>query len=218
LNPTSIGIFGGTFDPIHFGHLRLAEEMASQFKLDQIRFIPAGKPWQRNVPRASAEQRLAMVQAAVNGNAKFVVDAREVKRDKASYSVDTLTELRAEFGKTMPLALALGLDAFLNLHTWHRWQELFSLAHIVVATRPGSVMALEQLTEPLRAEYQKRFSQNHTLLQASPAGHIFTLAMTPLDISATRIRASLAAGRSARYLIPDSVVQFIDQHHLYRAS
>ncbi len=192
--------------------------MASHFKLDQICFIPAGKPWQRNVPRASPEQRLAMVQAAIHGNPKFRVDSREVQRDKASYSVDTLTELRAELGKTIPLALALGMDAFLNLHTWHRWQELFSLAHMVVATRPGSALTAEQLAEPLRAEYQKRASQNVTLLQAAPAGHIFTLAMTPLDISATRIRASLAAGRSARYLIPDSVAQVIDQQHLYRAS
>ena len=218
MTPTSIGIFGGTFDPIHFGHLRLAEEMAAQFKLEQIRFIPAGKPWQRSVPRASAEQRLAMVQAAVTGNAKFVVDAREVKRDKASYTVDTLTELRTEFGKTMPMALALGMDAFLNLHTWHRWQDLLSLTHIVIATRPGSPLEIEKLSDDLRAEYQKRHSNNGTLLQASPAGHIFSLAMTPLDISATRLRASLASGRSARYLVPDSVVHYIDQHNLYRAS
>jgi nicotinate-nucleotide adenylyltransferase len=218
LTATSIGILGGTFDPIHFGHLRLAEEMATQFKLEQIRFIPAGKPWQRSVPRASGEQRLAMVQAAIAGNAKFVVDAREVKRDKASYTVDTLTELREELGKTVPMALALGMDAFINLHTWHRWQDLFALAHIAVATRPGSALAPEQLAGDLRGEYQKRFTTNATLLQASPGGHIFSLAMTPLDISATRIRASLAAGRSARYLIPDAVVQYIEQHHLYRAS
>jgi nicotinate-nucleotide adenylyltransferase len=218
LTPTSIGILGGTFDPIHFGHLRLAEEMAAQFKLDQIRFIPAGKPWQRSVPRASSEHRLAMVQAAIVGNTKFVADAREVKRDKASYSVDTLTELREEFGKTLPMALALGMDAFINLHTWHRWQDLLSLTHVVIATRPGSPLETDKLSDDLRNEYQKRLSNNSTLLQASPAGHIFSLAMTPLDISATRIRASLAAGRSARYLIPDTVVQYIDQHHLYRAS
>jgi nicotinate-nucleotide adenylyltransferase len=214
LTPTSIGLFGGTFDPIHFGHLRLAEEMAAQFKLEQIRFIPAGKPWQRSVPRASGEQ----VQAAIAGNAKFVADVREVKRDKASYTVDTLTELREEFGKTMPMALALGMDAFINLHTWHRWQDLLALTHIVIATRPGAPLEIDKLSDDLRAEYQKRLSNNSTLLQASPAGHIFSLAMTPLDISATRIRASLAAGRSARYLIPDTVVQYIEQHHLYRAS
>jgi nicotinate-nucleotide adenylyltransferase len=218
LTATSIGILGGTFDPIHFGHLRLAEEMAAQFKLDQIRFIPAGKPWQRSVPRASGEQRLAMVQAAIAGNARFVVDAREVKRDKASYTVDTLTELREEFGKTVPMALALGMDAFINLHTWHRWQDLLALTHVVIATRPGVALEVEKLSDDLRTEYQKRLSNNSTLLQASPSGHIFSLAMTPLDISATRIRASLAAGRSARYLIPDAVVQYIEQHNLYRPS
>jgi nicotinate-nucleotide adenylyltransferase len=218
LTPSSIGIFGGTFDPIHFGHLRLAEEMAAQFKLEQIRFIPAGKPWQRSVPRASGEQRLAMVQAAIAGNTKFAADAREVKRDKASYTVDTLTELREEFGKTVPMALALGMDAFIGLHTWHRWQDLLALTHIVIATRPGAPLEIDKLADDLRAEYQKRLSNNSTLLLASPAGHIFSLAMTPLDISATRIRASLAAGRSARYLIPDTVVQYIEQHHLYRAS
>jgi nicotinate-nucleotide adenylyltransferase len=218
LTPTSIGIFGGTFDPIHFGHLRLAEEMAVQFKLEQVRFIPAGKPWQRSVPRATGEQRLAMVQAAIAGNAKFVVDAREVKRDKASYTVDTLMELREEFGKNVPMALALGMDAFMQLPTWHHWQDLFGLAHIAVATRPGSALVPEQLSDDLRSEYQKRYSPNSTLLLASPAGHIFSLTMTPLDISATRIRAGLAAGRSARYLIPDTVVQYIEQHNLYRPS
>lgn len=192
--------------------------MAAQFKLEQIRFIPAGKPWQRNVPRASGEQRLAMVQAAVAGNPKFIADAREVERDKASYTVDTLTELRAEFGRAMPMALALGMDAFINLHSWHRWRDLLGLAHIAVASRPGSALAPERLADDLRAEYQKRFSNNSTLLQAAPAGHIFALAMTPLDISATRIRAGLAAGRSARYLVPDSVLQYIEQHNVYRAT
>ncbi len=192
--------------------------MAAQFKLEQIRFIPAGKPWQRSVPRASGEQRLAMVQAAIAGNAKIVADAREVKRDKASYTVDTLMEMREEFGKTAPMALALGMDAFIGLHTWHRWQDLLALTHIVIATRPGAPLEMEKLSDDLRTEYQKRLSNNSTLLLASPAGHIFSLAMTPLDISATRIRASLAAGRSARYLIPDTVVQYIEQHHLYRAS
>lgn len=218
MTPTSIGIFGGTFDPIHFGHLRLAEEMASQFKLEQVRFIPAGKPWQRNVPRASAEQRLAMVQAAIAGNGKFAADAREVQRDRASYSVDTVAELRAEFGRTVPFALAMGMDAFINLHTWHRWQDLLGLTHLVIATRPGVELEADKLADELKTQYRRRHTQNSTLLHASPAGHIFSLAMTPLDISATRIRAALAAGRSARYLVPDSVVQYIDQHHLYRAS
>jgi nicotinate-nucleotide adenylyltransferase len=215
LSAQSIGILGGTFDPIHFGHLRLAEEMAEQFKLDQVRFIPAGLPWQRNLPRAASAHRLAMVQAAIDGNVKFAADGREVKRDKASYSVDTLTELRSEAGATIPLVLILGMDAYLNLHTWHRWKDLFSLAHIAIATRPGVSLDVNALQAELRDEHQKRFTQNATLLRAAPAGHIAALSMTPLDISATRLRGQLAAGRSVRYLIPDTVVQYIEQHNLY---
>lgn len=217
MSAQSVGILGGTFDPIHFGHLRLAEEMAEQFKLEQICFIPAGLPWQRSVPRAASAHRLAMVQAAVAGNAKFVADGREVKRDKASYSVDTLIELRSEAGAAIPLVLILGMDAYLNLHTWHRWKDLFSLAHIAIATRPGAALDVNTLQAELRDEHQKRFTQNATLLRAAPTGHIAALAMTPLDISATRIRGQLAAGRSVRYLIPDAVVQYIDQQRLYRS-
>ncbi len=215
-NSRAVGILGGTFDPVHFGHLRLAEEAADHFKLDGILFIPAGKPWQRSVPRAPADHRLAMVKAAIAGNARFAADEREVKRDKASYTIDTLSELRIELGATTALVLIVGADAFVNLHTWHRWQELFALSHVAVATRPGAALDVNTLTPALRDEYQKRFTANATLLRAAPAGHIATLSMTPLDISATRIRALFGAGRSARYLIPDAVAQYIQQQNLYR--
>ena len=131
-----IGIFGGTFDPIHFGHLRPAFELSQALKLAEVRFLPAGNPPHRQATLASAEVRLAMVKAAVAGEKRFVVDDREVRRVGASYSVDTLTELRAEF-PDRSLCLMLGMDAFLGLPNWHRWRDILDLAHVVVWRRPG---------------------------------------------------------------------------------
>lgn len=208
-----IGIFGGTFDPIHFGHLRLAEEMAEGLGLERVLFIPAGQPPHRGAPRIAATHRLEMVRRAIAGNPRFAVDAREVTSPRPSYTVDTLTALRAELGKEQPLWLLLGADAFLELPTWHEWRRLFELANIAVAARPGAQMLQSELMpEPLKSEVLKRQVAN------GPAGSVMLRQTTPLDISATAIRDTLARHGSARYLLPDAVLDYIHEHHLYTHS
>jgi nicotinate-nucleotide adenylyltransferase len=213
----SIGLFGGTFDPIHFAHLRLAEEIAEAFALQQVRLIPAAVPPHRNQPQASPEHRLAMTRLAIEGNPRLAVDSRELDRSGVSYSVDTLTEIRSEKG-TDPLCLLMGADAFVALTTWHHWEQLFELAHIIVARRPG--YPLEQLSSslppPLHVEYKLRLETEAAALGSAPAGKIFTHELTALDVSATALRNLIRRHASLRYLLPDPVIAYIEEHRLYR--
>jgi nicotinate-nucleotide adenylyltransferase len=213
-----IGVLGGTFDPIHIGHLRLAEEIFDACKLAVVRFIPAALPPHRATPRITAADRLAMTRLAIADNPRFVLDDRELKREGPSYTFDTLTEVRGEAGGTRPICLILGADAFLDLATWHRWRDLFSLAHVLVAHRPGfSVDSWGQrMPQPLAREYETRRLMQPLATHLAPAGGIATVATTALDIAATRIRAGLEAGRSQRYLIPDSVLDYIETSGLYK--
>ena len=209
-----IGVFGGTFDPIHFGHLRLAEEMAEAIGLERVLIIPAGQPPHRGAPRTAAVHRLEMVRRAIAGNPRFELDAREVESPHPSYTVDTLTALRAELGDRRPLWLLLGADAFLGLPTWHEWRRLFDLAHIAVAQRPGArLLQSDAMRDPLKSEALPRQVADGSA--AAPAGSVLLRAMTPLDISATAIRELLARRRSARYLLPDAVIDYIHQQKLY---
>lgn len=212
-----IGIFGGTFDPVHLGHLRLAEEAADQLGLAGVHWVPAGQPQHRAAPLVAPMHRLHMVQIATAGNPHFSVDSSEVEHDEASYTVPTLERLRQKFGPTQPLVLLLGADAYAGLPTWHRWQELFSLAHIAVAHRPGFAIDTAALPPVLADEHHQRQAEAATLT-AAPAGRIATYAMTPLAISATAIRALLAESRSLRYLLPQPVIDYIHLHHLYRSN
>ena len=210
-----IGIFGGTFDPIHFGHLRLAEEMALALGLSRVLFVPAGQPPHRESPRIAALHRLEMVRCAIAGNSFFAVDAREVQREQPSYTVDTLTSLRDELGSEQPLWLLLGADAFLGLASWHHWQQLFELANIAVVTRPGArLLQPDAMQEPLKSEVLKRQVADHSA--ARPAGSVWFQQMTPLEISATAIRNILSQQGSVRYLLPDAVLNYIHEHQLYR--
>lgn len=211
-----IGILGGTFDPIHYGHLRLAEEMLELAGLRQIRFIPTGIPSHRTAPQVSAAQRSEMVRLAIADQPAFILDEREVKRDRKCYTVDTLRELRAELGERQPLCLLMGGDAFLQLHTWHEWEVLFELAHIVVGYRPGYTIAerIESAPLPLREHYQKRLCAATTLRDQAYGG-IAVLGIPKLEISATVIRSRVAEQRSIRYLLPSTVAEYIHQHHLY---
>lgn len=211
-----VGILGGTFDPIHFGHLRLAEEMLELAGLEQIRFIPTGTPPHRDAPRVSAQQRSAMVQLAIADQPAFVLDEREIERGAPCYTVDTLGELRAELGASQPLCLLMGGDAFLQLHTWHEWERLFELAHIVVGYRPGFTLdeRIEIAPESLRRHYRERLCAA-TEMAHSPCGGVAELAIPKLEISATDIRRRVAEGRTIRYLLPNAVADYIHQHHLY---
>ncbi len=216
---TPVGILGGTFDPIHHGHLRIAQEALEQCGLSQVRFIPAGTPPHRTAPKASAQARWEMVRLAVNAHPDFVVDVREVFRTDPCYTVDTLTALRAELGAQQPLCLIVGGDAFLQLHTWHEWKRLFELAHLVVLQRAGGQPlgnAMNEADTALQAEYRTRLAPAARALQEAPNGAIFVADMPALEISSTDIRRRCAEGKNIRYLVPDGVANYINTHSLYR--
>ncbi len=212
-----IGILGGTFDPVHFGHLRLAQEVADQLQLAEVRFVPSGTPPHRAAPAAPAADRLAMVRLATSGNALFTVDPRESAGTTPGYTVDTLTALRAEAGAGQSLVLLMGADAFLDLATWSRWHQLFELAHIAVACRPGFPVDTWQsrMPQPLAAEYGARLMHQPFSVHVTPAGGIVVVPIAALDISATMIREATRRGRNTRYLLPDSIYQYIQEHELY---
>ena len=213
--PGPLGIFGGTFDPPHYGHLRLAEEARQALGLSEVRWIPAGQPPHRAAPLAPAAQRLAMVRLAIAANPAFSLDDSEAFSDEPSYSVPTLARLRAQSGMQRPLVLLLGADAFLGLSSWHRWRELFQLAHLAVATRPGFELAADQLEPALADEFRQRQSFAAAALAMAPAGRILVFRITALDISATVLRAVFKGEGSARYLLPDPVLDYIATQHIY---
>jgi nicotinate-nucleotide adenylyltransferase len=212
--PAPIGLFGGTFDPIHNGHLRTAFELWQSLKLAQVLFLPTGSPPHREAPLASAELRLDMVRAAVAGQPGFAVDDRESRREGVSYSVDTLGDLRREHPQRS-LCLLLGMDAFLGMPSWHRWREIFQLAHVVVAHRPGWKAPI---TGPLGEEMVDRGTGSVRELHQSSAGRIHVQAVTQLEIASTDLRALILAGRDLRYLVPDAVRELIVRTGCYAPS
>jgi nicotinate-nucleotide adenylyltransferase len=206
-----IGIFGGTFDPMHYGHLRTAFEMLQALDFEEVRFIPCGDPPHRGTTFASAELRFRMVVAAIDGQNGFVSDERELLRDGPSYSVDTLEELRGEFpGRS--LGLIVGMDAFLGLLMWHRWGEILDFAHIVVAHRPGWRAPDIGPLGDLIAEYGTHRVED---LHKATHGRIHIHAVTQLEIASTEIRELVAAGRDPRFLMPDAVRDVIEETGVY---
>jgi len=207
-----VGVFGGTFDPIHFGHLRTAFELLHALRLGEVRLVPAGSPPHRGVPLCDARHRLDMVRAAVADQPGFVVDDREVRRQGPSYTVLTLRELREEL-PGRPICLLLGMDAFLGLPQWHEWHSVLDLAHVVVAHRPGwSAPGSGTLGELLAARGTQRVED----LQATEAGRIHVRAVTQLEISSTELRDLIVAGQDPRYLLPDAVRALIRDTGCYR--
>ena len=184
--------------------------------LEKIRFIPSGVPPHRDAPQVSPQHRSAMVKLAIADQPAFMLDDREVARSTPCYTVDTLRELRAELGEEQPLCLLMGGDAFLQLHTWHEWEQLFGLAHIVVGYRPGYTLdeRIEVAPEALRKHYRERLCTVESMAQR-PCGGVAELAIPKLEISATDIRRRVAEGRTIRYLLPDAVENYIHQHQLY---
>lgn len=206
-----IGIFGGTFDPIHYGHLRSALEAQEIFGLTEVRFIPSATPPHRTQPATSAEMRRDMVTLAIQAQASFICDSRELERDGKSYMVDTLASLRQDF-PDQPLLLFIGTDAFNQLTSWHQWQRLFDFAHLVVITRPS----FNRL--PFDDFFIARHTEDPTTLANTHAGKLYFQAITQLDISATAIRQLIAQQRSPRFLLPDAVVDYITHNQLYEAN
>ena len=207
-----VGVFGGTFNPVHYGHLRSALELVERLQLEQLRLMPSASPPHRDAPECSAERRAAMVELAVTGEPRLVCDAREMQRPGKSYTIDSLIELRGELGAQQGLCMVLGCDAVQDIATWHRWQELLDWAHIVIIARPGwQLPRAGKLAQWLKAHQL----ESPELLRQRPCGGIVIEELRPLAISSTEIRDLLASGRSARYLMPQSVLDYIQTHTLY---
>jgi nicotinate-nucleotide adenylyltransferase len=206
-----IGILGGTFDPVHVGHLALARAARVALSLDELRFVPTGRSWQKGASGADAAHRLRMVElAAASMPAGFVVDGREVRRGGTTYTVDTLVELRAELGDAA-LVLVLGSDQLHNLPSWHRWTELIGLAHIAATRRER--IALEDLPEAVEALVQRH---GREALPDAPSGSVVFFRMPPVAVSATALRAQLGRGERPAELLPAPVLDYIESHSLYR--
>ena len=210
-----IGILGGTFNPIHFGHLRMAQELADTLNFDEVRFIPAASPPHKDTPTISAEHRAAMVRLAIADNPAFSIDERELHRAGASYTIDTLLSLRAELGLQTSLTLLMGSDAFTKFDTWHRWEEIIQLCHIALVQRPQQKAEASKLSKTLETFLHNHYTENGDDLHSSPAGFVTMRQVTALDISSTAIRHLFQQHHSTRYLMPDNVIDYIKTHRLY---
>lgn len=206
-----IGINGGTFDPIHYGHLRAALEVMQKIALQQVRFVPCYQPVHRGTPSVSVKQRCDMIALAIEAQPHFVLDTIEIDRGGPSYMVDTLAELQQRIESDCGLVLMMGTDAFAKFCSWHQWQEILKLANLVVMHRPGEAL-------DLHGDEAKLFTQREVKKFSALHGQIMELAITQLDISSTAIRADLQKGVQADYLTPYRVNQYIQKHGLYGAS
>lgn len=211
--PHCLGFFGGTFDPIHLGHLRLALELKQRLALDEMRLLPCYIPPHRAAPGADAQQRLKMLQLALADCAELRWDSRELQRENPSYTYDTLRELRTELGVDVSLSWCMGMDSFASLYSWHRWQELIELAHLVVIARPGWEMPTQGLVADLIAQHRAGVDA----IRTASAGKLVILEQRLLPISATEIRAQIQAGESPQFLVPDAVWSYIRAQGLYRS-
>lgn len=206
-----IGIYGGTFDPVHFGHLRTALDVMQGIDLHQVRFIPLHRAVHREQPGVTGDLRRQMLAAAIHDQPGFLLDERELQRRGESYTVDTLTSLRMELGDR-PICLLVGGDAFSQFLTWRQPLEILDLTHVVVMQRPGH----GELVDPaLKKLLSDRGTSEVDRLKMQPAGHIYFQPVTQLEISSTHIRQLLASGQSPRYLLPDPVIELISAHQLY---
>ncbi|HHB91990.1 MAG TPA: nicotinate-nucleotide adenylyltransferase [Thioploca sp.] len=206
-----IGIFGGTFNPIHNGHLRLAIELYEKLSLAQVRLIPAGCPPHKTQPNATNQQRLQMIQAAINGIEGLIVDDRELQRQGLSYTFDTLNSLRADYPKNS-LGLILGMDAFLGLSNWYNWEYIIDLAHIIVVDREQYNLS----TTTINAFLRKYKTNDPQVLTKQIAGKIWIQDIPTLNISATQIRDIIATGKNPNCLLPPAVLDIINVQQLYR--
>lgn len=210
--------YGGTFDPVHNGHLAIARAARDALNLP-IRLLPAADPPHRPAPGASAEQRCRMLQLALADETGLLLDRHELERaarhpQRPSYTVDTLTELRQAFGPETPLAWLVGADSLLSLATWHRWQDLFGLAHFIVAERPGS--SLPQVVEGVLGQaLHGRWTDQPQDLEDAAAGHVLRLHQPLRSESASEVRARIAADGPWQPLVPPAVAGYIAEHRLY---
>ncbi len=208
MSHSPILILGGTFDPIHFGHLKPALETLDAIGYAQLLLVPAARPPHRRAPLATAEQRLAMARLAADTDKRIEVDDRELHRQGPSWTIDTLQSFRKQWPQR-PLALLIGEDSLHQFSTWKHWQDIPQLAHIVAMHRPGEQRSLPQWAS-------KRAIQNPEILKKQPAGRFFFVKVSPNPVSATTLRARLRRGEDVSGMIPDKVIDYIQQNQLYR--
>ena len=210
-----IGVFGGTFDPIHIAHLRCAEEAREQLGLDEILFVPAADPPHKRRRITPAAHRLAMVRLAIAENPAFRVSTIEIDREGRSYTVDTLRALRATLPARTALTLLIGVDAFRELDTWKDYATLFTLADLAVWSRPPDSIRAPRALLPVAAQREFCYVRPQNTLRHRTGNRIRFLTVTALDVSASAIRLRLRRGHSVRYLVPASVGRYVSRHGLY---
>jgi nicotinate-nucleotide adenylyltransferase len=211
-----VALLGGSFDPVHNGHVALAALFAELLQPDQLRIIPAGNPWQKSGLRASGEARLAMLELALSdAGLKGTLDRQEIDRDAPTYTVETLRNVRAELGAQASIVFLMGADQLRHLDTWRDWRALFDLAHIGVAARPGYSLTEAALPAAVATELQQR-QASLAQLRNTPSGHAYLAQTLDVDISATQVRAALQRGEQANSLISPVVLDYIQQHNLYK--
>ncbi len=209
-----IALLGGSFDPVHNGHVALGNYFAALLAPDELRVIPAGQPWQKHGLQATPQQRIEMVRRAFDRLAvPVLIDEQEIRRDDATYTIDTLRAVRAEVGSQVSIAFLIGADQLQQLQTWKEWQLLFEYAHLCAASRPGFDIA--QIPAQVAHEFSRRAGTPEQL-RATPHGLTYIATDLAIDISATQIRTTLGRGEPADALIPAGVLDYIKQHHLYR--
>jgi nicotinate-nucleotide adenylyltransferase len=214
INP-AIGIYGGTFDPVHFGHLRPVLDVLESLHLQQIRFIPSYIPPHRDAPQSSVEQRIRMLQSAIASEEKFILDQREIIRQGPSYMYDTLYSLKEDFPNHC-LCLILCLDAFIKINTWYKWENLLSLCHLIVTKRPETnYQEIHSWPEEIRNLYKKHKVKHVDELFLSLNNQIYFMNVTQLPISSSLIRDKLKHNQSIRYLLPDTIYDIITKNKLY---
>jgi nicotinate-nucleotide adenylyltransferase len=212
IDTAPVAVFGGTFDPIHNGHLRSALELAERLGVAEVRMMPCARPAHRDTPAGSAEHRAAMLEVAVANEPLLLCDRSELRREGPSYTIDSLIALRRELGPERCICLIMGCDAVLDVTSWHRWEELLDWANVVVIARPGwSFPQRDTVAHWLQENACRDIAQ----LQESPAGAVLVEELRPLPISSSEIRQLIAAGRSARFLLPEPVLDYICKHKLY---
>lgn len=211
-----IALLGGSFDPVHGGHVALGSYFAKLLLPDELRLLPAGLPYQKQALTASAPQRIDMLRLAFGNLAvPVVIDDQEIRRDGATYTIDTLRALRAQLGADVSLAFLIGADQLQKLHTWKDWRGLFDLAHICAASRPGFTLDAAHVAPEVAQEFMRRAATPEQI-RTTPAGLAYLAVNLAIDVSATQIRAALARGGSVASLIPAGVLDYIEQHHLYQ--
>ena len=209
-------LLGGSFDPVHVGHVELGKYFCNLFKTNELRLLPAGNPWQKPLLKATPEQRVDMLRLAFEPlDLSVTVDTQEISRPGATYTIDTLKAIREEIGPETPLVFIMGADQLLRLDTWHNWRQLFQLAHIAVSARPGLSNSLTLIPKAIADEFSKRFAEPERI-KSSPYGLTYLAREVQINVSATEIRTALQNDQSPVTLVPEPVLKYIKENNLYK--